>query len=91
MRRGVHRGLLRALVSTPSPYGRGREFAQLNPAKIGRSVIHRTAADRGHPWAVLATDGAYNTMQQVALPSATQLPRAKRHDDKSPAVARFTG
>lgn len=86
-----------------------------------QAAEHAVAASRSvatTPWAVLATDGAYNTMQHLRLtdldrlvtatetdlasildrcqsweattdPSARQLQRAKRHDDKTLAVLTF--
>lgn len=117
-----HRAILREL-QTQQAQCRNREsgywIAEADPNAACHAITTRRPISET-PWAVLATDGAYNTMQHLghggwpALvhasaeqldaelarcqdweptgdPNASELPRAKRHDDKSLAAITFTG
>lgn len=112
-----HRAILREL-QTQQAERRNREggywIAEADPDAASHALTTRRPISQT-PWAVLATDGAYNTMQHLGLndwptlvnasaeqldaelarcqdwestgdPDASELPRAKRHDDKSLAV-----
>ncbi|WP_409496836.1 hypothetical protein [Amycolatopsis sp. cmx-11-12] len=116
----THRTLLRKL-QTQQAARRNRPggywIAEADPAAAQHAIVHRFRTD-DVPWAVLATDGAYNPMRHLGIidwaaisavtaaeldailnhchtwesehdPDARHLPRAKRHDDKALAVARF--
>jgi hypothetical protein len=109
-----HRALLRELQTQQAQHRNkpgGYWIAETDPT----AAHHAITASRlvaVTPWAILATDGAYNTMEYIGLvtwppipgtnntqltdileacqlweretdPSANELPRAKRHDDKS--------
>lgn len=117
-----HRAILQELQTQQAQH-RNRDggywIAETNP-EAGAQAITAQRPISTAPWAILATDGAYNTMHHLALtdwptlahapndqlatilarcrawegetdPQARQLPRAKRHDDKSLAVMTFTG
>ncbi|GAB3480779.1 hypothetical protein [Amycolatopsis cihanbeyliensis] len=95
----------------------GYWIAEADPASAEHALV-TTRTPGSTPWAVLATDGAYTTMDYLGLddwptmptadandlgallhhceaweahadPDAQELPRAKRHDDKSLAVVAF--
>ncbi|NKQ55378.1 hypothetical protein HFP15_21050 [Amycolatopsis sp. K13G38] len=116
-----HRALLRELQTQQAEL-RNREdgywIAEADQDAAQHSIT-LTRDRRSTAWAVLTTDGAYNTMDRVGLtdwsgyasadtsrlgdllqqchewervrdPSARFLPRAKQHDDKAIATARFT-
>lgn len=95
----------------------GYWIAEADPNAAGHALT-ATRQVSSTPWAIVATDGAYNTMKYLHLinpgrllaarhsylakvlqkcrtweaehdPDGHQLPRAKRHDDKSLAVLTF--
>lgn len=115
-----HRAILRELQTQQAQH-RNRDggywIAEATPDAADHAITAQRPLD-GIPWVVLATDGAYNTMQHLGYtdwpsiteasadelsvlldrcqkweaeddPSAAQLPRAKRHDDKSLAGVQF--
>jgi hypothetical protein len=117
-----HRAILREL-QTQRAQRRNREggywIAEADPDAACHAITTQRPISET-PWAVLATDGAYNTMQHLGRndwptlvganaeqldaelarcqdwevtgdPDASELPRAKRHDDKSLAAITFTG
>lgn len=117
-----HRALLRELQTEQAKH-RNRDggywIAEAVPDAAHHAITtHRPISDV--PWLVLATDGAYKTLEHLGLadwptiaaassdqlaellarchrweaeadPSARELPRAKRHDDKSLAAVTVTG
>jgi hypothetical protein len=116
-----HRAILREL-QTQQAQRRNREggywIAEADPNAACHAITTRRPISET-AWAVLATDGAYNTMQHLGRndwptlvnasaeqldaelarcqeweatgdPDASELPRAKRHDDKSLATIKAT-
>ncbi|MCX2733504.1 protein phosphatase 2C domain-containing protein [Saccharopolyspora sp. NFXS83] len=112
-----HRTMLRELQDAQAER-RNREggywIAEAAPAAAAHALV-RSRNVRESPWAVLATDGAFNTMTHIEAddwprmagmssadlfaelercqaweahvdPDGTDLPRSKRHDDKSIAA-----
>lgn len=117
-----HRALLRELQTEQAKHRNrngGYWIAEADPAAAHHAITtHRPIS--GVPWLILATDGAYKTLEHLGLadwprlaaassdqlaellaqchqweaeadPSARELPRAKRHDDKSLAAVTITG
>ncbi|WP_199429156.1 hypothetical protein [Qaidamihabitans albus] len=112
-----HKALLRELQSQQAERRNqpgGYWIAETDPTAADHAIV-TTRPTESAPWVVLATDGAYNTMDYLGLndwpglrgadpnelrtmlhqcetweahadPDAQELPRAKRHDDKSVAV-----
>lgn len=112
-----HRALLYELQTQQARHRNqpsGYWIAETDPVAADHAITTRRPATAA-PWAILATDGAYNTMKHIGLttwstiaqasadqlndllrrcqlwerendPAANQLPRAKRHDDKSLAA-----
>lgn len=115
-----HKALLTELQTQQATYRNvegGYWIAEADPTAAAQALVW-TRPVATVPWAVLATDGAYNTMQHIGGadwsqlttagaddladlldrcqiweaeddPTGKQLPRAKRHDDKSIATVTF--
>jgi hypothetical protein len=115
-----HRALLRQLQTEQAKWRNqdgGYWIAEAEPDAASHALVHRRPLT-AVPWAIVASDGAYNTMSHLGLtdwptlaslnsdrlsavlqrcqsweaavdPYGQQLPRAKRHDDKSLVAVRL--